>query len=270
MLPTLVLVHGSGHTSLIWAETVANLRGPALAIDLPGRRRRPADLTGATIEASSAAAASDVEAAAPERVILVGHSSGGLILPTLAARLGPRVCHLVFVAGLIAEDGHSVSEVISPDDPDSMRATADELRARHAGTTFGGLTEGEMPIETDLRVTDDVRAVGSIESLILMYQPVSWSGVSPSIPRTFIRCLADPIQPRDMQARLIKCAGADEVVDIDADHTPAASRPGELAAILNDVAGRYELSAPSGPAESSAPAASAPAEPSRLSRPAGS
>ncbi|MGA8370899.1 MAG: hypothetical protein WB765_12280, partial [Acidimicrobiales bacterium] len=59
-------------------------------------------------------------------------------------------------------------------------------------------------------------------------------------------------------------------VDIDADHTPAASRPGELAAILNDMAGRYELSAPSGPAESSAPAASAPAEPSRLSRPAGS
>ena len=134
-----------------------------------------------------------------------------------------------------------------PDDPDSRRAAAAEIRAQHAGTTFGGLTEGEAPIETDLRVTDDVRAVGGIESLTLMYQPVSWSGVSPSIPRTFIRCLADPIQPRDMQARLIKSAGADEVVDIDADHTPAASRPDELAAILNEVAGRYELSAPAGP-----------------------
>jgi hypothetical protein len=73
-----------------------------------------------------------------------------------------------------------------------------------------------------------------------------------------------------MQARLIKCAGADEVVDIDADHTPAASRPGELAAILNDVAGRYELGTPSGPAESSEPAASAPAERSWFIRPAGS
>jgi hypothetical protein len=153
----------------------------------------------------------------------------------------------VFVAGLIAEDGHSVSGVISPDDPDASRAARDELRARYAGTTFGGLTEGEAPIDTDLAVTEDVRAVGSIESLVLMYQPVSWSGVSPSIPRTFIRCLADAIQPRDMQARLIKCAGADEVVDIDADHTPAASRPEELAAILNEVAGRYRLSEPSGP-----------------------
>ena len=247
MLPTLVLIHGSGHTSLIWDDTVSNLAGPALAVDLPGRRRRPADLTTATIEASSAAAASDVVAAGPGRVILVGHSSGGLVLPSLAARLGPRVCHLVFVAGLIAEDGHSVSEVIAPDDPGARQAARDELRARYAGTTFGGLTDGEAPIDTDLAVTEDVRAVGSIESLMLMYQPVSWSGVSPSMPRTFIRCLADPIQPRDMQARLIKCAGADEVIDIDADHTPAASRPDELAAILNEVAGRYRLSEPSGP-----------------------
>ena len=258
MLPTLVLVHGSGHTSLIWAETVANLEGPAVAIDLPGRRHRPADLTTATIEASSAAAAADITAAGPDRVILVGHSSGGLILPSLAARLGARVCHLVFVAGLVAEDGHSVSEVISPGDPGSARSARDELRARYAGTTFGGLAKGEAPVETDLRVTEDVRAVGSIESLTLMYQPVSWSGVSPSIPRTFIRCLADPIQPRDMQARLIKSAGADEVIDIDADHTPAASRPDELAAILNEVAGRYRLNEPSGHYE-----------PSELSRPAG-
>lgn len=247
MLPTLVLVHGSGHTSLIWADVVAKLRGPVLAVDLPGRRHRPADLTTGTIEASSKAAASDVEAIGPDRVVLVGHSSGGLVLPSLAARLGTRVCHLVFVAGLIAADGRSVSEIIAPDDPGSMRASRDQLCARYAGTTFGGLTEGEVPIETDLAMTEDVRAVGSIESLTLMYQPVSWVGVSPSLPRSFVRCLADPIQPRDMQDRLIASAGADEVIDIDADHTPATSRPDELADVLNQVAGRYRLNRPSGP-----------------------
>jgi pimeloyl-ACP methyl ester carboxylesterase len=247
MLPTVVLIHGSGHSSLIWDNVVAKLDGPALAVDLPGRRRRPADLTEGTIEASSAAAASDVEETGAEHVVLVGHSSGGLILPSLAARLGPRVCHLVFVAGLIARDGHSVSEVISPDDPDSMLGTRDALRHQYRGTTFGGLSEGDAPIETDLCVTEDVRAVGGIESLTLMYQPVSWLGVPSSMPRTFVRCLADPIQPRVMQARLIESAGADEVFDIDADHTPAVSRPDELAAIVNEVAGRYAVSHPSGP-----------------------
>jgi pimeloyl-ACP methyl ester carboxylesterase len=247
MLPTVVLIHGSGHTSLIWDDVVAGLQGPALAVDLPGRRRRPADLTQGTIEASSAAAASDVEAAGAPRVVLVGHSSGGLILPSLAARLGARVCHLVFVAGLIARDGHSVSEIIAPDDPRSMLSTRDDLCRRYHGTTFGGLSDGESPIDTDLCVTEDVRTVGSIESLTLMYQSISWQGVSPSLPRSFVRCLADPIQPRDMQARLIDNAGAEEVFDIDADHTPAVSRPDELAAIVNEVAARYAVNDPPGP-----------------------
>jgi len=247
MLPTVVLIHGSGHTSLIWDDVVARLQGPALTVDLPGRRRRPADLTQGTIEASSAAAASDVDAAGAHRVVLVGHSSGGLVLPSLAARLGARVCHLVFVAGLIARDGHSVSEVIAPDDPGAMLATRDGLCRRYRGTTFGGLSDGEAPIDTDLCLIEDVRTVGSIESLTLMYQPVSWQGVPPSLPRSFIRCLADPIQPRDMQARLIESAGAEEVFDIDADHTPAVSRPDELAAIVNEVAARYAVSDPSGP-----------------------
>jgi pimeloyl-ACP methyl ester carboxylesterase len=248
MLPTLVLIHGSGHTSLIWDDVVANLHGPAVTVDLPGRRYRPADLTKATIEDSSAAVASDIDAAGADRVVLVGHSSGGLILPSLAARLGTRVCHLVFVAGLIARDGHSVSEVINPKNPDGPRTARDDLLARYLGTTYGGLRDDEAPIETDLRVIEDVRTVGSIDSLALMYQPVYWRGVSPSIPRSFVRCLADPIQPRDMQARLIESAEADEVFDIDADHTPAASRPEELAAILNEVAGRYlSVSGPTGP-----------------------
>jgi pimeloyl-ACP methyl ester carboxylesterase len=248
MLPTLVLIHGSGHTSLIWDDVVANLRVPAVAVDLPGRRYRPADLTRATIVESSAAAASDIDASGADRVVLVGHSSGGLILPSLAAGLGARVCHLVFVAGLIARDGHSVSEIINPEDPDRAQAARDDLSARYVGTTYGGLRDGETPIETDLCVIEDVRTVGSIDSLALMYQPVSWRGVPPSIPRSFVRCLADAIQPRDMQDRLIESAGADEVFDIDADHTPAASKPEELAAILNEVAERYApVSPPTGP-----------------------
>ena len=128
-----------------------------------------------------------------------------------------------------------------------MLATRDALCQQYSGTTFGGLTDGEPTINTDLCVTEDVRTVGSIESLTLMYQPVSWQGVSPSLPRSFVRCLADPIQPRDMQARLIESAGADEVFDIEADHTPAVSRPDELAAIVNEVAARYAVSDLSGP-----------------------
>ncbi len=236
---THVLIHGSGHTARVWDEVVPRLEDPARTVDLPGRRHRPADLTEGTIERSAAVVVDEVVALPPGPVLLVAHSSGGLLLPAVAARLGDRVVHLVFVAGLIAPDGRPVSELVFPDDPDGSRATLDELCATHRGTTFGGLVDGEVPTPTDLSVTEDTRLAGAIESLTLMYQPVSWRGVSPSLPRTFVACRRDPIQPPDLQARLVAAAGADDVVELDADHTPALSAPVELAAVLNRVAAAY-------------------------------
>src|SRR5205823_8224421 len=92
--PTLVLVHGSGHPARTWDGVVATLRHPALAVDLPGRRYRPADLTRATLERSARSAAADVDAAGLGAIVLVGHSSGGLVLPQLTSLLGGRVRHL--------------------------------------------------------------------------------------------------------------------------------------------------------------------------------
>jgi pimeloyl-ACP methyl ester carboxylesterase len=236
---SLALIHGSGHTSRTWDAVVAALGHRALAVDLPGRRHRPADLTTGTLERSAAAAADDVEGAGLGPVVLVGHSSGGLILPAVARRLGGRVRHLVFVAGLIAPDGARVAEAVAGEAVGAMDEQRRAVLAEHTGTTFGGLTQGEAPATTTLRVLEDGRTVGAIESLNLMFQTVRWDGVGPALPRTFVRCLRDPIQPRALQAQLITASGADEVIDLDTGHTPALSAPVELAAVLDAVAARY-------------------------------
>ena len=85
---------------------------------------------------------------------------------------------------------------------------------------------------------DDVTAAMGIESMNYMTQTVSWKGVPPTLERTFVRCLRDGIQPREMQARLAANCGASSVVDIDSGHTPALTAPVELAAILDRIAER--------------------------------
>jgi pimeloyl-ACP methyl ester carboxylesterase len=237
---TLVLVHGSGHTARTWDSVVARLHHPAVAVDLPGRRYRPADLTVGTLDGSAQSAAADVEAVGPHSIVLVGHSSGGLVLPALASLLGASVRHLVFVAGLIAPDGGQVATAVAGEAGVSMAEQRRSLLLEHAGTTFGGFLPGEPPAPTALTRLDDERRAGAIESLNLMYQTVRWDGVSPTLPRTFVRCLRDAIQPRTLQAELIAASGADEVIDLDCDHTPALSVPGELATILDSVAARYD------------------------------
>ncbi len=240
MSTTLVLVHGSGHTARTWDGVVARLDHPAVSVDLPGRRYRPADLTLGTLDRSARSAAADVGAAGGGPVVLVGHSSGGLILPALAALLGDSVRHLVFVAGLIAPDGGQVATAIVGENGANLAEQRRSLLEEHAGTTFGGFLLGEEPAPTTLRQIDDERTVGAIESLNLMYQTVRWDGVSPTLARTFVRCLRDSIQPRSLQAQLIAASGATEVVDLDCDHTPALSAPAELAAWLDAIAARHD------------------------------
>jgi hypothetical protein len=126
------------------------------------------------------------------------------------------------------------------DEPSDLVQQRRDLLRQHAGTTFGGFVAGEEPVATTLTRLDDERTVGAIESLNLMYQTVCWDGVKPALPRTFVRCLRDAIQPRSLQAQLIAASGAEEVVDLDCDHTPALSAPDELATVLDAIAGRHD------------------------------
>ncbi|HEY8526286.1 MAG TPA: alpha/beta hydrolase [Acidimicrobiales bacterium] len=217
---TAVLVHGAGHTAAVWRETQAALRHPSLAVDLPGRGDRPADITTVTVTEAADAVVADVEAHVEGDVVLVGHSVAATLLPAAAARLGARVRHLVFVAGIAAPDGEPPVDVFLPGRREQVDARLAELRAEHGGQTL--------------------EAVGAkvglaIDSLNLASQPMAWAGVPPALPRTFVRCLQDPIQPRELQDAFIAHCGAGTVVEIDSGHTPALDAPTELAALLDDI-----------------------------------
>ena len=71
------------------------LEAPALALDLPGRGRRPADLESITCEVWADSAVADIENAGLSDVILVGHSMAGLTLPRVLERIPERLARLM-------------------------------------------------------------------------------------------------------------------------------------------------------------------------------
>lgn len=226
-LPTIVLVHGAGHTSVVWRAVQAHLHHPSFAFDLPGRRDRPSNLPTVTIDTAARSLATDVDAATTGPVVLVGHSVGGIVLPALAARLGGRVDRLVFVAGLCAPHGATVAQTVRPGPDEALAARLEELRERYRGAMLA-------PVGADhtVPIVDEKVAMG-IDSLNFMSQPVSWDGVADDLERTFVRCLRDRIQPPALQKKLIANCGATSVFDLDSGHTPAINAPVELAAILD-------------------------------------
>ena len=232
---TIVLVHGSGHTSRVWEKVQSQLRHRSVAVDVPGRADRVAPIAEVTLDDATTSLAADVQQATTGSLVLVGHSSGGIVLPRLAARLGDRVQHLVFVAGLCAPHGELVMSTVRPDAVHDLKQRLEVLRDEFAQS----MLEPEPPVD-GMHGIDTATAAG-IDSLNLMSQEVSWDGVAESLPRTFVRCTRDRIQTPALQAALIENCAASTVIDVESGHTPALSVPGELAAILDDIADRHAI-----------------------------
>lgn len=229
---TAVLVHGSGHTAAVWAAMQAAMRFPSIAVNLPGRADRPAAIAEVTVEQAAASVVADAQAAAPGDgpLVLVAHSVAGVILPSIAAGLGSRVRHLVFVAGITAPDGELPMKAFLAGREDGVAKRLAKMRTAHAGRSL-------EEIEDDL--------AHGIDSLNFSSQPMRWAGVPTSLPRTWIRCTRDPIQPPALQQMFIANSGADEVLDIDTRHTPALDDPVALAALLDAILERASAAEPS-------------------------
>ncbi len=233
---TVFLVHGGTVTSTMWDPVRPLLRAPSVAPDLPGRRHRPFDLGAVTRATWVSALVEDLDATSGP-VVLVGHSSGGYLLPEVAAARPDRVVHLVFLAATVPAEGTRPVDWIKP----RLRQLALEheavTRAMAAGRTLGGLRPGEPPIETDLEVVENGPTMG-LEAPGPLLEPYSgWSSVPAALPRTFLRCTADRVVTPELVAAMLAHLAPVAVVDLDAGHSVAEEAPAALAAELDRIAG---------------------------------
>ncbi len=236
--PRVLLVHGAGNTSRVWRRVQDRLRHESHAVDLPGRGRRPSDITDWTVADAGRQLADEArEVLGGGPILVVAHSAGAIVAPSLLAHLGADAAHVVFVAGLIAPDGSRPADIVHPERVGAMADRRVLLLRERRGSTF---VEAGVDPPPGLAPITDPAVVQGIDSLNLMFQTVTWSGVPDHIGRTYIRCRQDEIQCPAMQDRLIAASGATEVIEIDTGHTPAREDPERLAAIVDTLAARCQ------------------------------
>jgi pimeloyl-ACP methyl ester carboxylesterase len=241
----LVLIHGGGATGRFWDRLTPVLRTPSLAVDLPGRAGRPADLATLTVEQEVASVAADVATAVPDGpVVVVAHSSGGLVVPGLVAALGGRVAAVVLNAALVPPEGGRGVDCMQPRHRDGLLAAldaagrtgdvitlpgppADPESFRH---TYGGdpLDDGTLAF-----VVDPVRCVPDTVHHYL--QPVHWS-VAAGVPVTYVVNGRDRPVPTDQQVEMAaRLPGPSTVLRIEVGHLLPVTDPLVLAGIVEDV-----------------------------------
>ena len=232
-----VLVHGGTLTSTMWDPVRSAMASTSLAVDLPGRRYKPADLAEVTIGDWVTSVVTDIEEAGLTEVVLVGHSSGGYVLPgvaaALAARSVPVLRELAFVSATVPAHGERPLDYLR-DDIRILASDHRELTLESArGRTIGGLRPGEPPIETDLEIVENGPRMG-LEAPLVLFEPVSWTGFPTKVPRVYVRALRDKVIPPELADRMITAMGGAEVIDLDAGHRSYDTHAAELAAVIDE------------------------------------
>jgi pimeloyl-ACP methyl ester carboxylesterase len=228
-----VLIHGGAHGAWCWAPLIEHLKEDALAIDLPGRGRKPADLSKLDADAFARSVVEDIEQAGIERCVLVGHSLAGITMPRVAELIPERIAHLAFVSCCIPADGQTVAEALASEMPQGVR--------------IEGSSEPRPPMEASVARAmfcndmDEAQTSFVLENLCAeagrpLVEPTRLAGLEQPIERTYIKLLRDQSLSPALQDRFIRNAGKGcRVKTLDAGHNAMISRPRELAAILEEI-----------------------------------
>jgi pimeloyl-ACP methyl ester carboxylesterase len=239
---TYLLIHGGGSTSRFWDLTIPFLPGPALAIDLPGRGAHPADLATLTVEQEVASVLADVKSAAVAGpIVIVAHSSGGLVVPGVVEGLGDRVERIVLSAALVPARGERGIDCMKPTHRDGLIMAveaaerdgtaitlpgppADPESFRHA---YGGdpLNDDQLAfvVHPDRCVPDTVHHY---------FQPIDWSSAA-GVPVQYLLNERDrPVQPAMQETMIGHLPAVPEVIRIDGGHLPAVTQPEAFATLV--------------------------------------
>ncbi|KAK1301000.1 Salicylic acid-binding protein 2 [Acorus calamus] len=249
-----VLVHGLGHGAWCWYKLTTLLRSAghrATTIDLSASGIHPTIFHDIRNFDEYAKPLIDFLVSLPhdDRVILVGHSFGGLSLALAMERFPNKISLAVFLSAFMPDTASPPAHVINeyfernlikswmdtkftydggPDKPPTTMLFGPEI-------LINNLYQN-CPME-DYTLAITLVRVGSLFQDELTNLPAFSTGRYGSVDRAFVICGEDKIIPRDYQIWMSENNAVEVVKEIEgADHMAMLSKPKELFELLMEIA----------------------------------
>lgn len=238
-----ILVPGAWHGGWCFERLRPLLEGQGhgmVAVDLPGMGSDDATIATVTL-AQWADHVADLVRAAPEPVILCGHSRGGLVISEVAERVPDRVRALVYIAAMMH----------GPDfDRHAFRARSAPNPAFEAIVT--PIAGGAASLVDPARAASVIAHLAPADAVAEMAEKLVAEPAAPRrtplsvtwerygrVPRHYVECLHDRAIPLADQRLMQEMHPGARVATLETDHSPHLSAPDALARLLLDIAESY-------------------------------
>lgn len=240
---TVILVPGAGHGSWCWSKVVpllANKDISTIAVDLPGQSNDTLKLFNHTL-ADDVDCIRKVADSVQGKVILVGHSSGGVAIAQAAELLGTaKVEKLIFLDAFMPKDGESVGSIaakVTSDVKDKKEADAPLemlFTANHKAFKWNPEIV-ENHFYHDCSKVDIAYAKANLkwQSVASISTQVKLSdNIYGGIPKYYILCT----EAKDLDKSSIATnIPVKKIFKISSSHSPFLSKPKELTRILMEI-----------------------------------
>lgn len=220
-MTTFALLHGSGDSGWVWhiVQEALRRRGhDSVAPDLPTDREDATwdDCVGVCVQAVGSA----------EDVVVVGHSSGGFLVPLLAQRLEARL--QVYVAGMVPAPGETALQWFANL---GWRESVQALAAQDAGRT--GSPDPLAAFYEDVPPTLAAEAMSRERPTSERLGETPWPlPTLPEIAARYVVTTRDRFIPPPVQRRAAARLGISSPDGLESGHCPQLSRPDDLADLL--------------------------------------
>jgi pimeloyl-ACP methyl ester carboxylesterase len=274
-----VLIHGGWHNHSAWDKVTPILEAQgfaALTLDLPGAgvnaivptslglhpfdpaafaaERSP--IAGVTQEERTQAVVALVKEAAARsdgKVILVGHSAGGMTISAVAEQVPNLLLAVVYLSGFLVPNGmpllamlqhETLSSALAPrlfvGDPAAIGAT--RINAGSTDEAYRSLLKAAF--YGDVPESDFAHAASQLHCDESNAGALAPSEITPgrfgTVPRHYIRCTQDRAIPLTGQDHMIAAVdgaigGKTTTHTLESSHSPFLSQPANLSKILMDI-----------------------------------
>jgi len=237
--PTFVLVHGAFAGQYAWSLVKPKLEQAGYSVvtlDLPAHGDDTTPVSGATLDSYASAVVQRINAQ-PGKVVLVGHSLGGMVISAVAEQIPDKLEKLVYLSAYLPKNGQSLLD-LAGQDSQSLIGPNLKLAADYATATLpADITVQAFAADCSADIKKLVVDKSRPEPLSAFQAKLTLTdGKFGKVPKYYIQTLKDQGVGTLLQQKMITDNGSIlKTYTIDSGHSPYFAKPDELVTILKQL-----------------------------------